>query len=261
MKTLEYLVTNLEDNGVLTITINQPKKMNALSTGLLDELSLVFTQGLDDSLVKAFVITGAGEKAFVAGADISEFRSLNREAATAMSKKGQTLFRQIEVSPKPVIAAVNGYALGGGCELAMACHMRVASENAVFGQPEVNLGLIPGYGGTQRLVFLVGRGKATEWLMTGQTVKAPEALQWGLVNHVVPLETLTDTVHKILGKILSKSSLTISKIAACIEVATNSNVDGYEAEAQLFGACTETQDFKEGVAAFLEKRAPNFQGK
>lgn len=261
MKTLEYLIINLEESGILTITINQPKKMNALSSGLLSELSQVFTDGLDNSAVKAFVITGAGEKAFVAGADISEFRSLDREGATKMSQKGQQLFRQIEVSPKPVIAAVNGYALGGGCELAMACHMRIASENAMFGQPEVNLGLIPGYGGTQRLVYLVGRGKATEWLMTGQTVKSKEALQWGLVNHVVPLESLMEKVHKVLGKILSKSSLTISKIAACVEAAHNTSVDGYEAESHLFGACTETKDFEEGVTAFLEKRAPNFQGK
>lgn len=260
MPSHKYLLVETSSIGIQTITINQPKKMNALSEPLMAELDQVFTAGLSNNAVKGFIITGAGDKAFVAGADITEFQDLDLNSAFAKAHSGQQLFRKIEMSPKPVIALVNGYALGGGCELAMACQMRVASENAVFGQPEVNLGLIPGYGGTQRLTSLVGRGKATEWLMTGQMIKAEEALQWGLVNYVLPMEEAMAKTQKILQKILGKSPLTIAKIVQCVEAAQNPNLDGYHEEATAFAKCFETEDVKEGVTAFIEKRPADFKG-
>ncbi len=262
MSELNYLLTEQGENGVLTITINQPEKLNALSKPLMAELDQVFSEAIANDTVKGIILTGAGEKAFVAGADISEFQSLDSgERAAGMARAGQDLFRKIEMCPKAVIAAVNGFALGGGCELAMACHMRVASENAKFGQPEVNLGLIPGYGGTQRLTQLVGRGKANELLMTADMVSATEAAQIGLVNYVVPQEELLEKCQNILKKISRKSSLTIDKIVKCVDAVYDSEKDGYEVEAQEFGNCFGTEDFKEGVSAFLEKRKANFIGK
>lgn len=260
MSNHKYLLVETDSTGIQTITINQPKKMNALSGPLMAELDQVFSAGLVNGAVKAFIITGAGGKAFVAGADISEFQNLAVDKAFVKAHDGQQLFRKIEMSPKPVIAVISGYALGGGCELAMACHMRVATDTAVFGQPEVNLGLIPGYGGTQRLTILVGRGKAIEWLMTGQMIKAPEALQWGLVNYVLPMEEAMPKAQKILSKILSKSSLTIAKIVECVDAVYGSNADGYHKEATAFAESFKTEDFVEGVTAFLEKRAPEFKG-
>jgi len=211
--------------------------------------------------IKSVIITGAGPKAFVAGADISEFNALNKEEAMALAKRGQDTFARIENSPKPIVAAVNGFALGGGCELAMACHFRVASENAKFGQPEVNLGLIPGYGGTQRLVQLVGKGKAMELLMSAHMIDANEAKQLGLVNYVTTADTLLEHTKKILDIINSKAPLAV---AGCIKAANavfDESQNGFETEIKEFGNCFVTEDMKEGVSAFLEKRKANFKGK
>lgn len=260
MPSHKYLIVETDSFGIQTITINQPKKLNALSAPLMAELDQVFSAGLVNNAVRGFILTGAGEKAFVAGADITEFQELPIDKAFVKSHDGQQLFRKLEISPKPVIAVINGYTLGAGCELAMACQIRVASEQSVFGQPEVNLGLIPGYGGTQRLTNLVGRGKAMEWLMTGQMIKSNEALQWGLVNYVLPAEDIMPKATKILQKILSKSPLTIAKIVECVDAAQNPNVDGYHQEASDFAACFGTEDFVEGVTAFLEKRPAQFKG-
>jgi enoyl-CoA hydratase len=210
--------------------------------------------------IKSVIITGAGNKAFVAGADISEFSGLSQQQGMALAKKGQDIFFKIENSPKPVIAAVNGFALGGGCELAMACHMRIASDNAKFGQPEVNLGLIPGYGGTQRLTLLIGKGKAIEFLLTGNMMEAATALQLGLVNYVVPQDQLIEKATSILQIINSKAPVAIAK---CINAANHAytGIKGYEQEIFGFSECFTTEDVKEGTSAFLEKRKPAFKGK
>ena len=210
--------------------------------------------------IRVIILTGTGEKAFVAGADISEFSGLSQQEGMALAKRGQDIFFKIENSPKPIIAAVNGFALGGGCELAMACHMRIASENAKFGQPEVNLGLIPGYGGTQRLTMLIGKGKAMEFLLTGNMIDAANALQSGLVNYVVPQDQLLHKAKEILTTINSKAPVAIAK---CINAANHAytGIKGYEQEIFGFSECFITEDVKEGTAAFLEKRKPNFKGK
>jgi enoyl-CoA hydratase len=207
------------------------------------------------------ILTGAGAKAFVAGADISEFTAVNPAEAVAMARKGQEIFFRIERNNKPIVAAVNGFALGGGCELAMCCHFRTASLAAKFGQPEVNLGLLPGYGGTQRLVQLVGKGRAMEWLMTGKLIDANEAMASGLVNHVWEADQLLPKTREILLQIHTKAPRAID---ACIEAANyayESDTKGYQIEAELFGRCFSTEDSKEGIAAFLEKRKPQFKGK
>ncbi|MDB5222595.1 MAG: enoyl-CoA hydratase [Chitinophagaceae bacterium] len=253
------LLTNLE-NGIFTITINRPDKMNALNQEVMNELNNVMDEVYKNTEIRSVIITGSGNKAFVAGADISEFSGLSQQQGMALAKKGQDIFFKIENSPKPVIAAVNGFALGGGCELAMACHMRIASDNAKFGQPEVNLGLIPGYGGTQRLTMLIGKGKATELLLTGNMIDAAEALQLGLVNYVIPQEHLIEKTISILQVINSKAPVAIAK---CIN-ATNyayTGKKGYEQEIFGFSECFTTEDVKEGTAAFLEKRKPEFKGK
>jgi enoyl-CoA hydratase len=248
--------TDLE-NKIFTITINRPEKMNALNKMVLEELDKVMDEVYNDKNIKAVIITGAGEKAFVAGADISEFTSMNDNEGTALAKKGQDVFFKIENCPKPVIAAVNGFALGGGCELAMACHFRLANTNAKFGQPEVNLGLIPGYGGTQRLTMLVGKGKAMELMMTGNIVGAEEALKFGLVNYVESPDNLLNKAKEILSVILTKSPLAISKVIEAVNAFFNK--DGFEKEAQLFGEVFSSDDKKEGTSAFLEKRKPVFK--
>jgi enoyl-CoA hydratase len=251
-----------EENGILVITINRPDKLNALNKNVLEELSSALDELINNSKIKSAIITGAGSKAFVAGADISEFLSLDANGGKALAKRGQDfVFTKIENSPKPIVAAVNGFALGGGCELSMACHFRIASDNAKFGQPEVNLGLIPGYGGTQRLVQLIGKGKALELLMSGNMIDANEAKQLGLVNHVTTPDALLDHAKQILSVINSKAPLAI---AACIRSANavfDENKDGFEVEIDEFGKCFATEDMKEGVTAFLEKRKPNFSGK
>lgn len=253
------LLTNLQ-NGIFAITINRPDKMNALNQEVMNDLNNVMDEVYKNDEIKSVIITGAGEKAFVAGADISEFSNLSQQQGMALAKRGQDIFFKIENCPKPVIAAVNGFALGGGCELAMACHMRVASENAKFGQPEVNLGLIPGYGGTQRLTMLVGKGKAIELLLTGDMIDANTALQLGLVNYVVPQEQLIEKATSILQVINAKAPVAVAK---CINSANHaySGIKGYEQEIFGFSECFNTEDVKEGTTAFLEKRKPNFKGK
>lgn len=250
----------VNENGILTITINRPEKRNALNIRTMQEIEAAFQLVQADESVRAVIITGAGDKAFIAGADISEITNLSAEQARAFAIKGQHIFRMIETCGKPVIAAVNGFALGGGCELAMACHMRVAVDNAKFGQPEVNLGIIPGYGGTQRLSRLVGRGKALELMLTADMISAVEALQLGLVNHVTASqEALLEKSREILHKIMKKGPVAIAQTIRAADAAFLP-VDGYEIEAEAFAACCQTHDFKEGTQAFLEKREAKFTG-
>lgn len=255
------------DNGIYTITINRPDKLNALNKQVFTDLDEAIDEVYNNAAIKSAIITGAGSKAFVAGADITEFAGLNKEQAMALAKRGQDVFFKIENSKKPVVAAVNGFALGGGCELAMACHFRLCSDNAKFGQPEVNLGLIPGYGGTQRLTQLVGKGKSMELQMTAQLVDANEALQFGLVNHVTTADVLLDKTKDILNVIMAKAPVAVGKIIECINFAAlsdssfNNGKSGYAKEIEAFGDCFITDDMKEGTAAFLEKRKANFTGK
>lgn len=252
------LLTSLE-NGIFTITINRPDKLNALNKDVMNDLDHVVDEIESNAEIKAAIITGSGQKGFVAGADISEFVGLSNDEGKALAKKGQDIFFKIENCSKPVVAAVNGFALGGGCELAMACHFRIAADNAKFGQPEVNLGLIPGYGGTQRLVQLVGKGRALELLMTGNMIDAATALQYGLVNHVVAPDELLPKTKSILEVMMTKAPLAI---AHCISAANAAyTMDGYQKELEAFGQCFQTEDMKEGTDAFLGKRKANFTGK
>jgi enoyl-CoA hydratase len=256
----ENLLT-ANDNGVLTITINRPDKLNALNKKTVSEIGNAIEDAKNDESIKAIIITGSGPKSFVAGADIAEFVGLSVEQGMALAKSGQDVFRSIETSPKPVIAAVNGFALGGGCELSMACHMRIASENAKFGQPEVNLGLIAGYGGTQRLIQYIGKSKAIELHMTGDMLSAKEALELGLVNHVVPADQLMAKCSEIIEKIRAKSPKAITGVINSVNAYFENGTDGFESEINEFGKCFATEDFKEGTSAFLEKRKANFTGK
>lgn len=247
--------------GIYIITVNRPDKMNALNKDVFTDLNTAadFINSNDD--IRSAIITGAGPKAFVAGADITEFGGLDKTAAMALAKRGQDIFLKMEHSRKPIIAAVNGFALGGGCELAMACHFRIASDNAKFGQPEVNLGLIPGYGGTQRLTQLVGKGRAIELLISGNMIDANTALQYGLVNYLVPQAELLDKAKAILQVINTKAPIAVAK---CIEVANtvfDETKNGFEEEIRSFGECFETEDMKEGTTAFLEKRKASFKGR
>lgn len=260
MKTFSTLLTALEAN-ILTVTINRPDKMNALNQQVMQDLSDLMDEVQADPEIRSVILTGAGEKAFVAGADISEFAGATPAEGGALAKRGQDIFFKIENSPKPVVAAVNGFALGGGCELAMACHFRLAAENARFGQPEVNLGLVPGYGGTQRLVQLIGKGRALELLMGAGMIDAPTALQHGLVNYVVPQTELLAKATALLTQINSKAPLAV---AGCIRAANavfNETQDGYAVEVAEFVNCFTTQDMVEGTTAFLEKRKAVFTGK
>jgi enoyl-CoA hydratase len=246
-----------DDRGITTVTINRPKKLNALNDEVLNELADVFKDIQIDEEINAVIVKGAGDKAFVAGADIKELRDLDDRSGRMASQKGQQIFQLIEDTRKPVIAAVNGYALGGGAELAMACHLRIAGENAVFGLPEVGLGLIPGYGGTQRLPGLIGKARALEMILTGKQVKADEALQLGLVNEVSadPVEASKELLHNILknGPIAVRNAIKA--------VYHSDHRSGYQVEADVFGELCETEDCKEGTSAFLEKRKPEFKGK
>jgi enoyl-CoA hydratase len=251
-----------ESDGILTVTINREKALNALNSQTMLELKALFGEdALDREDVKGVILTGAGKKAFVAGADIKEFTDLDAKKGAEMARLGQEIFFLIERFPRPVVAAVNGFALGGGCELAMACHLRVASENAKFGQPEVNLGIVPGYGGTQRLIQYIGKTKATELLMTGDMIDAKEAYRLGLVNYVVP--TGAEAVGKaeaIIKKTAAKGPIAISKIIECVNAFFEEGVNGFEKEVEAFGHTTGTEDFKEGASAFIEKRHPVFKG-
>jgi enoyl-CoA hydratase len=255
------------DNGIFTITINRPDKLNALNKQVFTDLDAAIDEVYNNAEIKTAIITGAGPKAFVAGADITEFAGLTKEDSMALAKRGQDVFFKIENSKKPIVAAVNGFALGGGCELTMACHFRLCSENAKFGQPEVNLGLIPGYGGTQRLTQLVGKGKSMELQMTAHLIDAAEALQLGLVNHVTTADSLLERTKDILTVIMSKAPIAIGKIIECVNVAVVSDSaytngkSGFDKEVEAFGDCFVTEDMKEGTAAFLEKRKANFLGK
>jgi enoyl-CoA hydratase len=249
-------------NTILTVVISRPKALNALNTELLLELEEIINQFCNNHDARGLILTGDGEKAFVAGADIKELAILSREQALELAKKGQSLFKRIEDCTKPIIAAVNGFALGGGCELAMACHMRIATENAKFGQPEVNLGIIPGYGGTQRLTQLVGRAKSLELILTGDLITAQDAKTLGLVNHVVSnRDELMSLANSIMNKIVSKSPIAVSNAIKSVNAGFGFEDAGYRAEAEYFAACAATDDFKEGTTAFIEKRTPNFKGK
>ena len=253
------LLTGME-NGIFTITINRPDKLNALNKMVLDELEQVVQMVYDDKNIKAAIITGQGTKSFVAGADISEFMEVSDDQGAALARKGQQIFFKIENCPKPFVAAVNGFALGGGCELAMSCHFRLASDNAKFGQPEVNLGLIPGYGGTQRLTMLVGKGKAMELMMSGNMINAGEAKDLGLVNYVTSPENLLEKTNEILNVILTKSPVAISGVIAAVNAFYNPDKNGFEEEIKLFGEVFVSNDKKEGTTAFIEKRKPVFRG-
>lgn len=254
------LLFNLS-NGILTITVNRPDKLNALNKLTVQEIGQAIQEAKANAEVKAIIITGSGAKGFVAGADISEFVGLSAEQGMAMAKMGQDVFKSIEECAKPVIAAVNGFALGGGCELAMACHLRVASENAKFGQPEVNLGLIAGYGGTQRLIQLIGKTKAMELHLTGDMIPAEQALQLGLVNYVAPQEQLIPKCVELIEKIKSKSPKAVAAAITAMNAYFTEGVDGFAKEIDEFGKCFSSEDFKEGTSAFLEKRKPDFTGK
>ena len=246
--------------GILTITLNRPEKLNALNAATIEDIHAAMQQALDDRAVRGIILTGSGEKAFVAGADIAELTKLDEISARRVAERGQEAFCLIEESSKPVLAAVNGFALGGGCELAMACHLRIASENARFGQPEVNLGLIPGYGGTQRLTQLVGKGKALELMLTADPVKADEALRLGLANHVVPQAELLAFTTQLLSRMLTKAPLALGLVIDCVNAYYDQERHGYQSEANAFARCFASEDFREGTAAFLEKRPAAFKG-
>jgi enoyl-CoA hydratase len=250
------------DNRVATVTINRPDKLNALNAAAKAELKACFGAIKSDPGVDVVVLTGAGEKAFVAGTDIGELTRLNGESGKELSLGGQAVFDAIENLGKPVIAAVNGYALGGGCELALACHIRLASEKAKFGQPEVLLGVIPGYGGTQRLARTIGRGRAMEMILTGVQVDAQEALRIGLVNKVVPAAELLTRAHAMASLIASFGQVAVRMALKAVNITEEATLsDGQKLEASLFGLCCDSEDFHEGTTAFLEKRKPVFKNR
>ncbi len=257
MSTYTNILTANQD-GICTITVNRPDKLNALNRETIQEIGRAVAVAVSDKGIGGIILTGAGAKAFVAGADISEFSSYTVEEGKMLSAEGQKVFKSIEQCPKPVIAAVNGFALGGGCELAMSCHLRVASDNAKFGQPEVKLGLIPGYAGTQRLVQLIGKGKAMELLMTADMIGAEEALKLGLINYMTTPDQLMTMVINIMNKIKAQSPRAIQGIVNCVDAYFTDGVDGAAFEVEEFGNCFGTNDFTEGVSAFLEKRKANF---
>ncbi|MCK9481127.1 MAG: enoyl-CoA hydratase-related protein [Bacteroidia bacterium] len=246
------------EEGILTITINREDKMNALNIQLLQEIKYAVTAAQVDSTIKGIILIGIGSKAFAAGADIAEFANFTVQQGTEMSKAGHEVLFAIERSAKPVIAAVNGFALGGGCELTLACHLRYASENAKFGQPEINLGVPPGYGGTQRLAQIVGKGRALEILLTTNPIDAQKALHIGLVNEVFSSESLIAETRSRMKKIISKSPNAIRQVIECVNAHYLNQHNGFEKEIQEFGAAFGTGDFKEGTSAFLEKRKASF---
>lgn len=257
---LENILTEIKNN-VLVITINRPDKLNALNKQTIEELHELLVDAENDKSIRALIITGSGQKAFVAGADIAEFSNYSVEEGKQLSSLGHfKIFNFIENYSKPVIAAVNGFALGGGLELAMACHIRVASSNAKMGLPEVSLGVIPGYGGTQRLAQLVGKGKAFEMIVTADMLGAEDAYKWGLANYVTTQDELLAKCFDIASKIVSKSPVAVKTAIKVINAGYNNKLNGYEVEIEEFGKSFATADFKEGVAAFLEKRKAEFPG-
>jgi enoyl-CoA hydratase len=255
----ENLIIANKTEAILWITINRPEKLNALNEDVLVALVSTIDNLLADQELKGAILTGAGEKAFVAGADIGGFLKGDRNQGAKFAERGQALFSKIENSPKPIMAAVNGFALGGGCELAMSCHFRIASENARFGQPEINLGIIPGYGGTQRLTRLVGKGRAMELMMTGENIDAHEAHRIGLVNHVCKQEELAILAETKMKTITSKSAIALSQIIKATNAAEGNSAEGMQVEAACFGKSFASEDMVEGVTAFLEKRKANFK--
>ena len=258
---MSVVLTEISER-ILTVTINRPDKLNALNAEVMDALSGAFDSARSDDAVGGVILTGAGEKAFVAGADITIFRTFTPAGARAFARKGQALFDRIENLGKPVVAAVNGFALGGGCELALACTLRVASKTAKLGQPEVNLGVMPGYGGSQRLPRLVGKGRALEILLTGDPVTAEEAFRIGLVNRVVEPGELAGAARAVLSKILSRAPLAVGYVLDAVNHGLDMPFAAAEDyEATLFGLCVSTEDMKEGVGAFLEKRPAKFTGR
>jgi len=258
--TSEFITCELK-NSVLVITINRPDKLNALNKQTIEELHEALVEAENQSEIRAIILTGAGQKAFVAGADIAEFANFSVAEGKQLSSIGHfKIFNFIENYSKPIIAAVNGFALGGGLELAMACHIRVVSDNAKMGLPEVSLGLIPGYGGTQRLAQLLGKGKAFEMIVTADMIGAQEAYKWGLANHVTTQEELLNKCFEITSKMATKSPTAIKTAIKVINAGYNNNLNGYEVEIEEFGKAFDTKDFKEGVSAFLEKRKPDFKG-
>jgi len=260
MKEYQTLLPEVTDH-VLLLHLNRPDALNALNLTMLDELGSFFTLDYQNYEVSCVIITGKGDKTFAAGADIKELHGLSSQQAESLSRKGQKIFSKIEEFHLPVIGAINGFALGGGCELAMACHIRVASSKARFGQPEVGLGIIPGYGGTQRLIQLIGKGKATELLLTGDMINAEEALHLGLVNYVTEPEKLIDRALEIAAKLHTRGPLALTGVIKSVNAFFLQGIDGYAFEARTFGEVASTIDFEEGTKAFIEKRKPVFQGK
>jgi enoyl-CoA hydratase len=258
--TSEYIVCEIK-NGVLIITINRPDKLNALNRQTIEELHETLVEAENQEEIRAIILTGAGQKAFVAGADIAEFANFSVSEGKQLSSLGHfKIFNFIENFSKPIIAAVNGFALGGGLELAMACHIRVVSDNAKMGLPEVSLGLIPGYGGTQRLAQLLGKGKAFEMIVTADMITAQDAYKWGLANYVTTQDELLNKCFELTSKIATKSPTAIKTAIKVINAGYNNNLNGFEVEIEEFGKSFGTKDFKEGVSAFLEKRKANFKG-
>lgn len=256
------LLLDVGDDGIALVTLNRPDKLNALNATVIAELAALIRQVELDANVRGLILTGAGPKAFVAGADIAELVAVDRAAGTAMSERGSQVFRQIEQLRMPVVAAVNGFALGGGCELAMACHIRLAAPQARFGLPEVKLGLIPGFGGTVRLPRLVGRGRALELLLTGAMIDAEEAARIGLVNRVVPAESLLGEARKLLHAMLAQGPMAMRLCLQSVDGGLDSAMDdGLALESKLFGDACASEDKGEGTRAFLEKRPPVFRGR
>ena len=260
---MNFATLLIEENGpILIVTIHRPESLNALNKAVFDDLENLFKNLLPSRPdLRGVVLTGSGEKAFVAGADIKEFAEFSAQQGTELSRRGQSVFNMIERCPVPVVAAVNGFAVGGGCELAMACHMRIAGSRARFGQPEVNLGLTPGYAGTQRLIQLVGKTKGMELLLTTRMIDAEEALKIGLVNRVVEQGNEVNAALEILNIIAEKAPIAVAKTIHCINAYYDKNTDGFDEEAVQFGLCMETEDFREGTSAFIEKRKANFKNK
>jgi len=260
MSSFSNLYSSIED-AIITITINRPDSLNALNSATLEEIRTIVQDVYDDDTIRGAIITGAGERSFVAGADITEVAGLNEMVARKFAENGQEIFDLIEKSPKPIIAVINGFALGGGCELAMACHMRIATTNAKVGLPEVSLGIIPGYGGTQRLTQLVGKGRAIEMMATGAMISADEAYRIGLANHVVSdKEAAISKARELLQQIFKNGPIAVGNAIECANLAVNHDENGFQAEANSFANCVNTADFKEGTSAFLEKRTPEFKG-
>ena len=258
----QSLIHSALNEGVLTLTISRPEALNALNAEVISQLSDAIESAQSAPDVRVIVLTGSGEKAFVAGADIKEFADFNAKQGKELAQRGQDqLFNRVERSTKPVIAAVNGFALGGGLELAMACHVRIASDNARMGLPEVSLGVIPGYGGTQRLPQLVGKGKAMEMILTGGMINAADGLACGLVNAVVPAEELLAAADAMARKMMKNSPRALQTAIQAVLAGYEEGINGFDAEISCFGASFETEDFKEGTRAFIEKRKPQFSGK